>query len=134
MGGFFGGYTVAAWITIMVNAVGGMLVALALKLADAIVKNFSVSIAIVLTAVVSAATMGTHIGAIFALGVLFVIYAVLLYGGVLPPLLRCASCLERVPETLGVHEEVEQEPSELQELATGPLSPLSPLSESLESS
>jgi len=92
--GFFGGYTAAAWITITVNAVGGMLVAMALKLADAIVKNFSASIAIVLTAVVSAITMGTHISLGFSAGVFLVIYAVTLYGGVLPPILRCKSCLE----------------------------------------
>jgi len=111
--GFFGGYTVAAWITILVNAVGGMLVALALKLADAIVKNFSASIAIVLTAVFSAVMMGTHIGFIFACGVLLVIYAVLLYGGVLPPVLRCANCVRVVSKTSSVDQ---AEPCELQEM------------------
>mmetsp|Transcript_51018 Transcript_51018/g.133483 ORF Transcript_51018/g.133483 Transcript_51018/m.133483 type:complete len:90 (+) Transcript_51018:3-272(+) len=68
-------------MTISVNALGGLLVAKAIKEADSIVKNFSTSIALVLTAVLSSIMFDTPIGPLFGLGVGMVVYAVLLYGG-----------------------------------------------------
>merc|ERR1712054_39609 len=51
---FFHGYTTAVWMSILNNAFGGLLVAVVIKYADVILKNFSASMSIVLTAVVSA--------------------------------------------------------------------------------
>lgn len=90
--GFFGGYNAVAWLTISVNALGGLLVALAIKEADSIVKNFSTSIAIVLTSVLSAVMFGTAMGPLFGLGVAMVVYAVLLYGGMVTASM-CETCL-----------------------------------------
>eukprot|EP00443_Scrippsiella_acuminata_P111159 CAMPEP_0115702646 /NCGR_PEP_ID=MMETSP0272-20121206/68659_1 /TAXON_ID=71861 /ORGANISM="Scrippsiella trochoidea, Strain CCMP3099" /LENGTH=72 /DNA_ID=CAMNT_0003143423 /DNA_START=1 /DNA_END=216 /DNA_ORIENTATION=- len=59
------------------------------------------SVSIVLTATIAALALGTHIGPSFAFGVSLVAYAVMLYGGVLPPVLRCASCFEVVAKIEG---------------------------------
>lgn len=80
--GFFGGYSPIVWVTISNNAIGGLLVAMAITYADSIVKNFSTSLAIVLTAILSSIVFGTVVGQLFGLGVGLVIYAVMLYGGV----------------------------------------------------
>mmetsp|Transcript_861 Transcript_861/g.2720 ORF Transcript_861/g.2720 Transcript_861/m.2720 type:complete len:397 (+) Transcript_861:91-1281(+) len=79
--GFFHGYTHMTWVTISNNVFGGLLVAMAIKYADSIVKNFSTSTAIVFTSVMSSVLFKTPISWLFGLGAAFVIYAVLLYGG-----------------------------------------------------
>merc|ERR1719198_2467556 len=81
---FFHGYTFAVWMSILNNAFGGLLVAVVIKYADVILKNFSASLSIILTAAVSAAAFGTTINRWFSLGTAAVIYAMFLYGKIDP--------------------------------------------------
>merc|ERR1711976_413114 len=81
---FFYGYTTTVWMSILNNAFGGLLVAVVIKYADVILKNFSVSMSIIVTAIVSALFLGSTINSFFALGTALVIYAMFLYGKIDP--------------------------------------------------
>lgn len=82
--GFFHGYTTAVWCSILNNAFGGLLVAVVIKYADVIMKNFAASGAIVVTAIVSVVLLGSSVNGLFVVGVALVIYAMFLYGKVDP--------------------------------------------------
>jgi len=81
---FFHGYTTAVWLSILNNAFGGLLVAVVIKYADVILKNFSASLSIILTAIVCAGAFGSRISSCFCLGTALVIYAMFLYGKINP--------------------------------------------------
>lgn len=81
---FFHGYTSTVWMSILNNAFGGLLVAVVIKYADVILKNFSASLSIILTAMISAAFLGSTINSFFAVGTAMVIYAMFLYGKIDP--------------------------------------------------
>jgi UDP-sugar transporter A1/2/3 len=81
---FFHGYTATVWFSILNNAFGGLLVAVVIKYADVILKNFSASLSIVLTAIFSSCFLGSNINGFFALGAALVIYAMFLYGKINP--------------------------------------------------
>merc|ERR1712100_996495 len=98
---FFHGYTTAVWMSILNNAFGGLLVAVVIKYADVILKNFSASMSIILTAVISAALLGSTINSFFALGTAMVIYAMFLYGKIDPfELLRHYASAEKCMELM----------------------------------
>jgi len=78
---FLQGYTSAVWLSIFNNAFGGLLIAVVIKYADNILKNFSTSLSIILTATISVLVFGTPINAHFLGGTGLVIYAVFLYSG-----------------------------------------------------
>mmetsp|Transcript_18155 Transcript_18155/g.63780 ORF Transcript_18155/g.63780 Transcript_18155/m.63780 type:complete len:405 (+) Transcript_18155:243-1457(+) len=91
---FFKGYSLAVWVSIINNAFGGLLIAVVIKYADNILKNFSTSLSIILTAVLSVCFFGTPINAEFLCGTSMVLYAVFLYSGIgIPAVLRdkCAA-------------------------------------------
>jgi len=81
---FFKGYTPAVWMSILNNAFGGLLVAVVIKHADVILKNFAASLSIILTAIVSATWLGATINGWFSIGTFIVIYAMFLYGKINP--------------------------------------------------
>jgi len=81
---FFHGYTAMVWVSICNNAFGGLIVAVTIKYADNIWKNFATTMAIVLTSFVQAVFLGGSLGPRSLLGVALVITAVLLYSGVCP--------------------------------------------------
>lgn len=81
---FFKGYTTAVWFSIFNNAFGGLLVAVVIKYADVILKNFAASLSIVLTATVSAAVFGSTINSWFCVGTVTVIYSMFLYSKINP--------------------------------------------------
>merc|ERR1712232_1035886 len=81
---FFHGYTTAVWLSILNNAFGGLLVAVVIKYADVILKNFSASLSIILTAVISSLVFNAVINVWFTLGTVLVIYAMFLYGKISP--------------------------------------------------
>jgi UDP-galactose transporter len=92
--GFFYGYTWITWLPLANNAFGGLLIAAVIKYADNILKNFSTSLSIIMTAVLSTHVFGTTISHEFSLGVAFVVYAVFLYGniiGIVPFLKKSAA-------------------------------------------
>jgi UDP-sugar transporter A1/2/3 len=81
---FLHGYTAAVWFSILNNAFGGLLVAVVIKYADVILKDFSASASIVLTTFISAAFLGSSVNGFFAVGTFMVLYAMFLYGKVNP--------------------------------------------------
>ncbi|CAN0344263.1 unnamed protein product, partial [Scytosiphon promiscuus] len=50
--GFFYGYNYAVWMAVLLNSMGGLVVAMVVKYADNVIKGFATSVSIVLTAVV----------------------------------------------------------------------------------
>jgi len=81
---FFHGYTTAVWLSILNNAFGGLLVAIVIKYADVILKNFAASLSIILTASISAIAFNTTVNSFFTIGTCMVIYAMFLYGKINP--------------------------------------------------
>jgi len=79
-GGFFHGYTSLTFLNVAVQSGGGLIIAVVIKFADNILKNFATAISIILSAVVSWLFMGFELSALFLAGVALVNYAVYLYG------------------------------------------------------
>lgn len=77
--GFFFGYNTTVWINIVIQAAGGLLVALVIKYADNILKGFATSIAIIVSCLASAYLFDTVINTVFAFGTLLVVVSVVLY-------------------------------------------------------
>ena len=78
--GFFHGYTSITIFNIMVQSCGGLIIAVVIKFADNILKNFSTAISIIVSSVISWMFMGFELTALFIVGVALVNYAVYLYG------------------------------------------------------
>merc|ERR1719424_1249553 len=79
--GFFVGYNVWTVASVVNNSFGGLLIAVVIKYADNILKNFSTAISIILTTLISANYMGLQAGWMFMGGVLTVCGSTFLYGG-----------------------------------------------------
>lgn len=77
--GFFQGYTPVTCFNITVQAGGGLVIAVVIKYADNILKNFATAVSIILSALISWMFMGFELSAIFIVGVLMVNYAVYMY-------------------------------------------------------
>lgn len=87
--GFFHGYNASVWMSIAINGGGGLLVALVLKYADNVLKNFAIALALILTGISSVYFFGTVLNFMFAVGVWVVISSLLLYQNLL------SSCLPK---------------------------------------
>jgi len=74
--GFFSGYNWTVWAAVMLNSLGGLVVAVVVKYADNVVKGFATSISILMTCVVSYFFFGFEITAQFVV----VLYSTYLYG------------------------------------------------------
>jgi len=72
----FNGYT---WLVIIISAAGGLLVAATLKYASSIAKGYAVSLAVVLTGVVSWLFFATEMSIYFCFGVAIVVSSLVLY-------------------------------------------------------
>jgi len=81
--GFFHGYTLSTWMAILNNALGGLLIAMVIKFADNIMKNFSQSLSIILTAIMSCYIFGNSLSLLFVSGCACVLYAIGLYACIL---------------------------------------------------
>ncbi|WBW73340.1 Golgi UDP-galactose transmembrane transporter Gms1 [Schizosaccharomyces osmophilus] len=77
--GFFYGYNPVVWLAILLQAFGGIIVALCVAFADNIMKNFSTSISIILSSLVSVYLLDFKITFAFVVGVGLVIAATFLY-------------------------------------------------------
>ncbi|XP_047741668.1 UDP-galactose translocator isoform X2 [Hyalella azteca] len=77
--GFFFGYDAYVWYLVVLNATGGLLVAMVVKYADNILKNFATSLAIVLSMLVSIMFLGFSINFQYIVGTVFVIGSIFLY-------------------------------------------------------
>ena len=78
--GFFHGYDAFVWYLVVLNATGGLLVAVVVKYADNILKGFACSLAIILTCVFSVFFFGFNLTIQFTIGAAFVIGSIFLYG------------------------------------------------------
>ena len=80
-GGFFQGYTTLVVILVLIQAFGGLMVAVAVKYADNILKVFATSISIILSTVCSYFLLNDlSTGPLFLTGATCVIFATILYG------------------------------------------------------
>lgn len=78
--GFFHGYDFYVVYLIVLQAVGGLLVAIVVKYADNILKGFATSLAIIISCVASIFIFDFKLTLQFAVGALLVIGAIFLYG------------------------------------------------------
>ena len=77
--GFFQGYNELVWAIILVQAGGGLIIAVVMKYADNILKGFATAISIILCGVLSALFMGFVPGRYFLFGSAIVIGATFMY-------------------------------------------------------
>lgn len=79
--GFFQGYNNTIWIVVMLQAYGGLVIALVVKYADNILKGFAVSLSIILSSFFSWFFLGDFYPSLtFALGAAVVLAATFMYG------------------------------------------------------
>lgn len=78
--GFFYGYDGFIYYLVLLQACGGLIVAVVVKYADNILKGFATSLAIVLSCVVSIYLFNFVLTAQFSLGTVLVIASIFLYG------------------------------------------------------
>ncbi|XP_057660859.1 UDP-N-acetylglucosamine transporter isoform X2 [Diorhabda carinulata] len=78
--GFFFGYDKFVWYLVVLQATGGLIVAIVVKYADNILKGFATSLAIVISCIVSMYIFDFELSLQFALGAGFVIFSIFLYG------------------------------------------------------
>jgi len=77
--GFFTGYNWVVWLAITLQAIGGVVVALAVNYADNIAKNFATSISILVSFLASVFFFDFHITWLYLLGTVTVVGATYLY-------------------------------------------------------
>jgi solute carrier family 35 (UDP-sugar transporter), member A1/2/3 len=75
----FSHFTPAAWATIAVQVLGGLITALVIKYSDNICKGFATSLSIVLSALASVALFDFHMSVTFVAGASIVLAATMLY-------------------------------------------------------
>ena len=77
--GFFVGYSSLVWLVVVIQAVGGLIVAVVVKYADNVLKTFASSFGIVISSIVSAILFDFHPNFAFLVGSSLVILATVLY-------------------------------------------------------
>merc|ERR1712110_1007270 len=77
--GFFSGYTNIVWFVVLLQGSTGICVALVMKFADNIVKNFSVALSLLLSTLVSIPLFGFYPSGFFVAGAALVLISVALY-------------------------------------------------------
>ena len=90
--GFFGGYGPAAWALVLVQSVGGLLIAAVVKYADNILKAFATSVAIIVVSLISHFFFAFELSGLFFAGGAGVVYAIFLYGDLLKDFAVCKPC------------------------------------------
>lgn len=79
--GLLHNFTTGAFVSIFNSAIGGLIVASVLKYADSVLKSYATAISVVMTGVLSMLLFGTELNSIYAMGIVNVVCAVLLYNG-----------------------------------------------------
>lgn len=78
--GFFVGYDAFVWYLVVLQAGGGLIVAMVVKYADNILKGFATSLAIIISCVASIYLFAFNLTIQFAMGAALVIGSIFLYG------------------------------------------------------
>jgi len=78
--GFFYGYSPVVWIVILLQAGGGILVAVVVKYADNILKGFATSLSIIMSCIASYFLFDFKVNQIFVVGALLILSSVYVYG------------------------------------------------------
>uniref|UniRef100_U5ESQ4 Putative udp-galactose transporter n=1 Tax=Corethrella appendiculata TaxID=1370023 RepID=U5ESQ4_9DIPT len=78
--GFFYGYDLFIWYLVVLQAGGGLLVAVVVKYADNILKGFATSLAIVISCIASIYLFDFNLSFQFSFGAALVIFSIFLYG------------------------------------------------------
>lgn len=79
--GFFQGYNQLTWIVVVLQALGGLVIAAVIKYADNILKGFATSLSIILSTIISYFWLQDFVPtSVFFLGAILVIAATFLYG------------------------------------------------------
>ena len=78
--GFFFGYDLFIIYLVVLNATGGLLVAVVIKYADNILRGFATSLGIIITCIASVFLFGFNISLQFAAGAFLVIASIFVYG------------------------------------------------------
>eukprot|EP00123_Amoebidium_parasiticum_P006929 comp17755_c0_seq1/m.17761 comp17755_c0_seq1/g.17761 ORF comp17755_c0_seq1/g.17761 comp17755_c0_seq1/m.17761 type:complete len:334 (-) comp17755_c0_seq1:587-1588(-) len=79
-GGFFQGYSLLVWVVVLINALGGLVIAVVVKYADNILKGFATSLAIIFSSILSIYFFDFRPSVPFVFGAALVIAAVFMYG------------------------------------------------------
>lgn len=77
--GFFHGYTSLVWLVVIVQAAGGLIVAVVVRYADNVLKTFAASFSIIVSCVVSAILFDFRPNAQFVAGTVLVVSATAMY-------------------------------------------------------
>lgn len=77
--GFFVGYSPTVWTVIIVQAIGGLIVAVVVKYADNVLKTFASSFGIVISCIVSSILFGQSYNSAFVVGASLVVFSTVLY-------------------------------------------------------
>jgi UDP-sugar transporter A1/2/3 len=77
--GLYQGFTPLVWLVVALEAFGGIIVALVIKYADNILKNFATAVSIVTSVVVSTLFLGFTVKPMFVIGSICVMAAVAIY-------------------------------------------------------
>uniref|UniRef100_A0A1A9UHY1 Sugar phosphate transporter domain-containing protein n=1 Tax=Glossina austeni TaxID=7395 RepID=A0A1A9UHY1_GLOAU len=78
--GFFHGYNIFIWYLILLQAGGGLIVAVVVKYADNILKGFATSLAIIISCIASMYIFDFHLTLKFTAGAALVITSIFMYG------------------------------------------------------
>lgn len=78
--GFFQGYNQVVWLTVLIQAGSGFVIASVMKYADNILKGFATAVSIILSSIISIFLFQFEITALFSMGVILVVGSVFLYG------------------------------------------------------
>eukprot|EP00537_Pseudo-nitzschia_pungens_P001947 CAMPEP_0172379346 /NCGR_PEP_ID=MMETSP1060-20121228/69881_1 /TAXON_ID=37318 /ORGANISM="Pseudo-nitzschia pungens, Strain cf. cingulata" /LENGTH=519 /DNA_ID=CAMNT_0013107087 /DNA_START=134 /DNA_END=1695 /DNA_ORIENTATION=+ len=79
--GLFYNFNAGAFLTVFNSALGGLIVAGVLKYADSVLKGYATAISVIGTGLMSMVLFGTKLHAVYFLGIVNVVIAVLLYNG-----------------------------------------------------
>ena len=79
--GLFFNFSHGAVVSVIMSAIGGLIVASVLKHADSILKGYATALSVILTGILSMLLFHTHLSAIYFLGIVNVVTAVILYNG-----------------------------------------------------
>jgi solute carrier family 35 (UDP-sugar transporter), member A1/2/3 len=97
--GFLHGYNWTVWMSVLLNSLGGLVVAMVVKYADNVVKGFATSISILMTCTVSYFLFNFAITGQFLLGASVVLYSTYLYGKPTQPQLQSKRTLSNIDES-----------------------------------